>query len=165
MAILIQFFFFLKKKYLQKKYKSFSEFNVSKLPVFTSQILDLWFLAPAHILPFLISRFVDFTFKTDHFLNCKKYSTYAEISILKLVEVNVLPLFGISLAKWIWHPCSIGISDKYLSKIYSLCFTIGGRFQSIIALAHVNYYIKKSNAMSNPKPQKKEFSSQETVIA
>ena len=83
-----------------------------------------------------------FYLENRSFLNCKKYSTYAEISILKLVEVNVLLLFGISLAKWIWHPCSIGISDKYLSKIYPLCFTIRGRFQSIIALAHVNYYIK-----------------------
>lgn len=43
-------------KYLQKGYKRFSKFNVSKLPVFTY----------LHIFAFLISRFVKFTFNADH---------------------------------------------------------------------------------------------------
>ena len=57
-----QFFF----KYVQKESKSFFEFNVSKLLVFTSQKPDLqfWFF---HIFAFSILRFVYFTFKTHHF--------------------------------------------------------------------------------------------------
>ena len=53
---------------------------------------------------FILSAFSVLKFdKTDYFFNCKNYSTYAEIkSILTLVEVSVLLLFGISLAKWIW---------------------------------------------------------------
>lgn len=50
---------------------------------------------------FILSAFSILKFvKNDHFFNCKNDSTYAEIkSTLTLVEVSVLLLFGISLAK------------------------------------------------------------------
>lgn len=89
--------YFLKKKKSIYRKSIKVVLNLSKLPVFTSQIPDLQFWL-FHILAF--SRFVYFTFITYYFLNCKMYPTYAEIkSTLKLVEVSVLLLFGINLAK------------------------------------------------------------------
>lgn len=112
--------FFFKKSIYRKSIKVF--LNLSKLPVFTSQIPDLqfWLL---HLLAF--SRFVYFTFITYYFLNCKMYPTYAEIkSTLKLVEVSVFLLFGINLAKWTQRSWK-EISDKYISTMYSLCLGLG----------------------------------------
>lgn len=108
MAIL--FHIFKKKRYVQKDHRSFSEFNIGKF-----SFPSTWFtiLAPSYNLPFQF-WFVEFTLKQLIFIYCKKYLTYTKTkNILKLLVVSVVLLFGISLAKWIWHSCWIRTGGKY----------------------------------------------------
>lgn len=146
--------------YLHKEYKSFCELNARKLPVFTSQILDI--LAAFHIhLSIVNFKISHFTFKTDppffkleQVLNLGRTKAAAFWNWQRPVQ-----LYSLESAEL--NDSDILIEYKHLmenaygfnlriSKIY-LCLNLG-LFQSIIALVQVLH--KRSNAMSSPKPQR-----------